>query len=43
MQSKSGKLGVFIYNGKSFKHFKINEGEAGFMSSNNNVEFILED
>ena len=54
MQDKSGKLwfatidGVFIYDprravGKSFKHFKVNEGEGGFKSSNNNVEKILED
>lgn len=54
MQDKSGKLwfatidGVFIYDpgravGKSFNHFKVNEGEGGFKSSNNNVEKILED
>lgn len=54
IEAKSGKLwfatidGVFIYDprqavGKSFKHFKVNEGEAGFKSSNNNVEKILED
>lgn len=49
MQDKSGKLwfatidGVFIYDGKTFSHFKVNEGERGFMSSNNNVEYILED
>jgi ligand-binding sensor domain-containing protein len=48
MQAKSGKLwfatidGVYIYDGKSFTPFIVNEG-AGFLSSNNNVEYILED
>jgi ligand-binding sensor domain-containing protein len=48
MQAKSGKLwfatidGVYIYNGKSFTPFIVNEG-SGFLSSNNNVEYILED
>lgn len=49
MQDKSGKLwfatidGVFIYDGKSFTPFIVNEGVGGFLSSNNNVEYILED
>ena len=49
IQDKSGKLwfatidGVFIYDGNSFTHFTVNEGASGFLSSNNNVEYILED
>lgn len=49
MQDKSGKLwfatidGVYIYDGKSFTPFIINEGTGGYLSSNNNVEYILED
>lgn len=49
MQDKSGKLwlatidGVFIYDGKSFTHFIVDEGGGGFASTNNNVEYILED
>jgi ligand-binding sensor domain-containing protein len=49
MQAKSGKLwfatidGVFIYDGKSFTPFIINESAGGFLSSNNNAEYILED
>jgi ligand-binding sensor domain-containing protein len=49
MQSKSGKLwfatidGVFIYDGKSFTPFVIDEGSGGFLSSNHNAERILED
>lgn len=49
MQNRSGKLwfatidGVYIYDGKSFTPFIVNEGAGGFMSSNNNVERILED
>ncbi len=49
IQDKSGKLwfatidGVVIYDGKSFTPFIVNEGAAGFMGSNNNVEYILED
>ncbi len=49
MQAKSGKLwfatidGVYIYDGKSFTPFIVNEGAGGFMSSNNNMEYILED
>lgn len=48
MQAKSGKLwfatidGVYIYDGKSFIPFIVNEG-GGFISSNHNVEYILED
>jgi ligand-binding sensor domain-containing protein len=49
MQAKNGKLwfatidGVYIYDGKSFTPFIVNEGAPGFGSSNNNVEHILED
>ncbi len=49
MQAKSGKLwfatidGVYIYDSKSFTPFIINEGSGGYLSSNNNVERILED
>lgn len=49
MQDKRGKLwfatidGVYIYDGKTFTPFLVNEGAGGFMSSNNNVERILED
>ena len=49
MQAKSGKLwfatinGVYIYDGKSFTPFIINEAAGGSMSSNNNAEYILED
>lgn len=49
IQDKSGKLwlatidGVFIYDGNSFNHFTVNEGAGGFLNSNNNVEYILED
>lgn len=49
IQDKSGKLwfatidGVFVYYGNSFTHFTVNEGASGFLSSNNNVEYILED
>ena len=49
MQDKSGKLwfatidGVYIYDGKSFTPFIIDEGAMGYMSTNNNAEHILED
>ena len=49
MQAKSGKLwfatinGVYIYDGKSFSPFIINAASGGFLSSHNNVEYILED
>jgi ligand-binding sensor domain-containing protein len=49
MQAKSGKLwfatidGVYIYDGKSFTPFIVDEGAGGYLSSNNNVEHILED
>ncbi|MEJ7644649.1 MAG: two-component regulator propeller domain-containing protein [Chryseolinea sp.] len=49
MQAKSGKLwfatidGVYIYDGKSFTPFIVNEAAVGFLNSNNNVEQILED
>ena len=49
MQDRNGKLwfatidGVYIYDGKSFTPFIIDEGGVGYMSSNNNAEYILED
>jgi ligand-binding sensor domain-containing protein len=49
MQDKSGKLwfatidGVYIYDGKTFTPFIVKEGGGGFMSSNHNVEYMLED
>ena len=49
MQDKGGKLwfatidGVYNYDGKSFTSFIVKEDGPGFMSSNHNVESILED
>lgn len=49
MQAKSGKLwfvtidGVYVYDGKSFTPFIINEAANGFLTSNDKVERILED
>jgi ligand-binding sensor domain-containing protein len=49
MQDKSGKLwfatidGVYIYDGKSFTPFIIDESAMGYMNTNNNAEHILED
>jgi ligand-binding sensor domain-containing protein len=49
LQAKDGKLwfvtidGVYIYDGKSFTHFPINEAQNGFLTSNDKVERILED
>jgi ligand-binding sensor domain-containing protein len=49
MQDKSGKLwfatidGVYVYDGKSFALFIINESANGFLSSNDKAERILED
>jgi len=49
MQDRRGKLwfatidGVYVYDGKTFTPFIINEGATGFLSSNHNVEYILED
>ena len=49
IQTKNGKLwfatidGVYIYDGKSFTPFIINETASGFLSTNHNVERILED
>lgn len=49
MQDKFGKLwfatidGVYIYDGKSFTFFPINEASNGMMTSNDKVERILED
>ena len=49
VQAKSGKIwfatidGVYFYDGKSFTPFTVNESGSGYMSSNNNVERILED
>lgn len=49
MQAQSGKLwfvtinGVYVYDGKSFTLFKINEAANGFLTSNDKAERILED
>ncbi|MBX3240486.1 MAG: hypothetical protein KIT80_01430 [Chitinophagaceae bacterium] len=49
IQAKSGKLwfvtidGVYIYDGKSFTPFIIDEATNGFLTSNDKVERILED
>lgn len=49
MQARNGKLwfatidGVYIYNGKSFTPFVITEAAGGYMSTNNNAEYMLED
>lgn len=49
LQAKDGKLwfvtidGIFIYDGKSFTHFPMNEAPNGFLTSNDRVERILED
>lgn len=49
IQAKSGKLwfatidGVYVYDGKSFTPFIINATASGFLSTNHNVERILED
>lgn len=49
MQDKTGKLwfvtidGVYVYDGKSFTLFPINEAANGFLTSNDKVERILED
>ena len=49
MQDQGGKLwfvtidGVYIYDGKSFTLFIINEAANGFLTSNDKVEHILED
>lgn len=49
IQDKSGQLwfatidGVYIYDGKSFTPFIIDEAANGFLSSNDKVERILED
>ena len=49
LQAKNGKLwfvtidGVYIYDGKSFIHFPLNEAANGFLTSNDKVERILED
>ena len=49
LQAKDGKLwfvtidGVFIYDGKTFSYFPMNEAQNGFFTSNDKVERILED
>src|SRR5687768_344676 len=49
MQAKSGKFwlatidGVYIYDGRSFTPFIIDEGAVGDMSTNNNAEHILDE
>ena len=48
-QAKNGKLwfatidGVYVYDGKSFIFFPMNEAANGFLTSNDKVERILED
>ena len=49
LQAKDGKLwfatidGVFVYDGQSFTPFIVHEGAGGFLSTNANVERMLED
>ncbi|WP_197464036.1 two-component regulator propeller domain-containing protein [Rufibacter sp. DG15C] len=49
MQAKSGKLwfvtidGVYVYDGKSFTLFIVDEAANGFLTSNDKVEQIFED
>lgn len=49
MQANDGKLwfatidGVFIYDGKSFTPFVISETSGGFLSTNHNIERLLQD
>lgn len=49
MQAKNGKLwfatinGVYIYDGTSFTPFIITEAAGGYASTNNNIEYMLED
>ena len=49
LQSKDGKIwfatidGVYIYDGKTFTPFPLNEVENGFLTKNDKVERILED
>ena len=49
MQTKNGNLwfatidGVFIYDGKSFTPFVVSSTAGGFLSTNHNIERMLED
>ncbi len=49
LQAKNGELwfvtidGVYIYDGKLFTHFPMNEAPNGYLTSNDKVERILED
>jgi ligand-binding sensor domain-containing protein len=49
IQAKNGKLwfatidGVYVYDGKSFAFFAINEAANGFLTSNDKAERIFED
>jgi len=49
MEDKEGKLwfatidGVYVYDGKSFTLFKLDEAANGFLSTNDKAEHILED
>ncbi|UPT69784.1 MAG: hypothetical protein M0D53_11575 [Flavobacterium sp. JAD_PAG50586_2] len=49
LQAKNGKLwfvtidGVYIYDGKLFTHFPMNDAPNGFLTGNDKVERILED
>ncbi len=49
IQDQKGKLwvatidGVYVYDGVSFTHFVINKGAGGYLSTNHNIERMLED
>lgn len=49
IQTKDRKIwfatinGVFTYDGKSFTPFVINKNGGGYLNSNNNIEYMLED
>lgn len=49
LQARDGKYwfvtidGVYIYDGKSFTHFPINEAKNSYLTSNDKVERMLED
>lgn len=49
IQAKNGKIwlatidGVYIYDGKSFTHFPMEEAPNGFLNSNAKIERLLED
>lgn len=49
IQAKNGKIwlatidGVYTYDGKLFTPFTVNKAQGGFLSTNNNMERMLED